>query len=179
MAKLLVYDRRTGQTHHDIFKNILDYLPNNLSVYLNDTKVIKARIYGRKSTGGKVELLVLRYIESYKCMVYIKGKVQVGTVIKFQDDLVANILEILNDGAKVVEFYENTQKLTFDRLVEVLDNIGHIPLPSYIKRADDIDDDTDYQTIFAKNYGAVASPTASLHFDEKLFENFKQKFDIN
>jgi len=157
----------------------MSYLPDNLSVYLNDTKVIKARIYGQKPTGGKVELLVLRYIDDLRCMVYIKGKVSVGTAITFQDGLVANILEVSNDGSKIVEFFQHDCQLKFAELIKILDNIGHIPLPSYIKRADDIDDTTDYQTIFAKHYGAVASPTASLHFDEKLFESFRQKYDLN
>ncbi len=157
----------------------MSYLPDNLSVYLNDTKVIKARIYGQKPTGGKVELLVLRYIDKFHCMVYIKGKVHANTQIKFQDGLVANILEVSNDGSKIVEFIRQNHKLTFTDLVGILEHIGHIPLPSYIKRADDTDDTTDYQTIFAKHYGAVASPTASLHFDKKLFESFKQKYDLN
>jgi S-adenosylmethionine:tRNA ribosyltransferase-isomerase len=154
-------------------------LPNNLSVYLNDTKVIKARIYGQKSTGGKVELLVLRYVDEYRCMVYIKGKVHIGTTISFSYGLSANVLNILKDGAKVVQFYRHNRIQTFDNLVSVLDKIGHIPLPSYIKRDDDKDDNKDYQTLFAKNHGAVASPTASLHFSQDLFDKFKQKFDIN
>jgi len=178
-AKLLIYDRQTKKTTHEIFKNILNYLPDNLSVYLNDTKVIKARIYGIKPTGGKIELLVIRYIDDTNCLVFIKGKVAIGAKLVFQDNLYAIVLDISKDGSKIVQFYQDKKVVLFDELVKILDKIGHIPLPSYIKRDDDIDDIKDYQTIFAKTYGAVASPTASLHFSQNLFEKFKQKFDIN
>ncbi|OPX27696.1 MAG: tRNA preQ1(34) S-adenosylmethionine ribosyltransferase-isomerase QueA [Campylobacteraceae bacterium 4484_166] len=178
-AKLLIFDRKTKKTTHDTFKNIINYLPQNLSVYLNNTKVIKARIYGFKPTKGKIELLVLRYLDDIKCLVYIKGKVQKDMELLFEDNLIAKVIDILDDGSKIVHFYQNNQKIKFDNLVTILDKIGHVPLPSYIKRDDDIEDIKDYQTIFAKTYGAVASPTASLHFTQELFNRFKEKFDIN
>ena len=157
----------------------MEYLPKNLSVFLNDTKVIKARIFGKKDSSGKVELLVNRHIIGNKYYVYIKGKVNIDTTIYFDKNLKAKVVEIKKDGMRIVEFFLNNKFIGFKEFIELLELIGHIPLPVYINRKDDKDDENDYQTLFAKNYGSVASPTASLHFTNSLLNEFNKNFDMN
>ena len=178
-AKLLVYDRKTDKIKHTIFKNILDFVGDKTFIF-NNTKVIKARIFGKKETGGKVELLLNRPFDD-KFLVYIRGKVKKGTKLFFNKGLVAEVIELLNDGSRVVKFQVKSEKckvknLEFIELVKILDEIGHVPLPPYIKRSDEKIDEEEYQTIFAKKEGAVAAPTASLHFTEELLNKIKSKY---
>lgn len=181
-AKLLVYDRKTNTTTHTIFKNLLDFLPDECDVFLNDTKVIKARIFGKKETdehgqgGGKVELLFNKPTSAHEYLVMIRGKVQLGMQLFFDDNLVATVVKFNEDGSRVVTFTHNKEEIRFEELVQVLDNIGHIPLPPYMQREDNEQDETDYQTLFAKNAGAVAAPTASLHFTPELFKAFEKRY---
>jgi S-adenosylmethionine:tRNA ribosyltransferase-isomerase len=109
----------------------------------------------------------------------IRGKVKVGTKLSFQENLIAEILEVNEDGSRVVHFYQNGKKLDFLALVDILNKIGHLPLPPYMNREDEEKDNKDYQTLFAKNYGAVAAPTASLHFTEELLEDLNKKFNVD
>jgi len=176
-ARLLVYNRASGEVIHTYFRDILNYIPKDCSIFLNDTKVIKARIFGIKESGGKVELLVIKPILDARYIVMIKGKVKVGTKLEFEDSLVANVLELNSDGSRVVEFYKNSKKLEFEELVAILDKIGHIPLPPYMNREDTKEDELDYQTLFAKNSGSVAAPTASLHFTPELLSKLKEQFN--
>jgi S-adenosylmethionine:tRNA ribosyltransferase-isomerase len=176
-AKLLVYYTSTKKIIHTTYNNLLDYIPSNTNIFLNDTKVIKARIFGRKSTGGKVELLFNKPHINNTFMVYIKGKVLVGYELFFDKNLVVKIKELNKDGIRVVYFYQNNKKLNFIEVVKLLNEIGHIALPHYLKREDEKSDNINYQTLFAKNYGAVASPTASLHFTKKLLDDLKHNFD--
>lgn len=178
-AKLLVYNRNTNTITHSTFKNLLDFLPSELSIFLNDTKVIKARIFGEKESGAKIELLLNKPLFMDRFLVLIRGKVKVDSKLIFSEGLKAYVLELHEDGTRVVEFFKDDKKLDFISLVEVLNKIGHIPLPPYINRADDKQDETDYQTLFAKNYGAVAAPTASLHFTDELLSNLESKYGLN
>ena len=178
-AKLLVYNTKTNTITHSTFKNLMDFLPENISVFLNDTKVIKARIFGKKPSGGKVELLLNKPLFMDRYLVMIRGKVHVGIELEFDENLIVKVLEINEDGTRVVEFYKNEEKLDFITLVEILNRIGHLPLPHYMNREDNEEDNTNYQTLFAKNYGAVAAPTASLHFTEELLQKINDKFDVN
>ena len=173
MAKLLVYDRAKDKIIHTIFRNILDFVGDKHFIF-NNTKVIKARIYGVKETGGKVELLLNRPIKD-KFLVFIRGKVKKGTKLLFDKGLIAEVVELLEDGSRVVEFFQNDKKLNFLEVIKILEEIGHIPLPPYIKREDEKVDEVEYQTVFAKKEGAVAAPTASLHFTEELLEKIKNK----
>ncbi len=109
----------------------------------------------------------------------IRGKVKVGTKLSFQENLEAEVLEVNEDGSRVVHFYQNGKKLDFLALVDILNKIGHLPLPPYMNREDEEKDNKDYQTLFAKNYGAVAAPTASLHFTEELLEALNKKFNVD
>lgn len=178
-AKLLVYNRTTQTITHTTFKHLMDFLPENLSVFLNDTKVIKARIFGTKETGGKVELLLNKPLFMDRYLVMIGGKVRVGTQLFFDENLMAEVLEVNEDGSRVVKFSQNDKKLDFLELVDILNKIGHLPLPPYMNRSDEKEDEKDYQTLFAKNYGAVAAPTASLHFTPELLEKINAKYSVN
>ena len=178
-ARLLVYNRTTNTITHSTFKNLMDFLPENLSVFLNDTKVIKARIFGTKESGGKIELLLNKPLFMDRYLVMIGGKVRVGTKLFFDENLNAEVLEVNEDGSRIVKFSQNDKKLDFLELVEILNKIGHLPLPPYMNRSDEKEDEKDYQTLFAKNYGAVAAPTASLHFTPELLEKINAKYSVN
>lgn len=178
-ARLLVYNRFTNEIIHTTFNKLMDFLPQNISVFLNDTKVIKARIFGTKETGGKIELLLNKPLFMDRYLVMIGGKVRVGTKLFFDCNLSANVLEVNEDGSRVVEFFQEDKKLDFLELVDILNKIGHLPLPPYMNRDDEKQDEQDYQTLFAKNYGAVAAPTASLHFTPELLEKINAKYDVN
>ena len=181
-AKLLVYNRATDSITHTTFKHFLDYLPRDCDVFLNDTKVIKARIFGHKKAdengqgGGKVELLFNKPLNAHEYLVMIRGKVHLQMELLFDDELVATVIKVNDDGSRIVTFRHKNEEIRFEDLVIVLDEIGHIPLPPYLQREDNEDDETDYQTLFAKNAGAVAAPTASLHFTPELFELFEEQY---
>jgi S-adenosylmethionine:tRNA ribosyltransferase-isomerase len=179
-AKLMVYDRKTDSIVHTTFKNILDFVPEECIVFLNDTRVIKARIFGHKKStdnqkGGKVELLFNKPLDAHHFLALIRGKVKVGSQLLFDENLTATITGLEDDGSRIVTFSRDGRLLRFEELVLVLDKIGHIPLPPYMHREDNKQDETDYQTLFAKNAGAVAAPTASLHFTPELFAALEKK----
>jgi len=177
-AKLLVYDRVGDTIEHTTFSKLLHYLPKDISVILNDTKVIKARVFGYKSTGGRVEILFNKPIDAFNSLVFIKGRVKIGTMIELDDDLKATVISLKSDGSRVVRFHIYGETVRFEELVLILDRIGHVPLPPYINRDDNNDDERDYQTLFAKNVGAVAAPTASLHFTQELFDRLLDRYHI-
>ncbi|MCG3706667.1 tRNA preQ1(34) S-adenosylmethionine ribosyltransferase-isomerase QueA [Aliarcobacter butzleri] len=178
-AKLLVFNRSTNAIIHSTFKDILEFLPNDLSIFLNDTKVIKARIFGLKDSGGQIELLLNKPLFMDRYLVMIRGKVRVGTKLLFDENLSAIVEEVNEDGSRIVEFFQDEKKLDFLSLVEILNKIGHLPLPPYMNREDEKQDEQNYQTLFAKNYGAVAAPTASLHFTPELLKNLEEKYGLN
>ena len=185
-AKLLVYDRTTDTITHTTFQHLLDFLPKNCDVFLNDTRVIKARIFGHKKStnpeneknqqgGGKVELLFNKPLDAHHYLTMIKGKVHIGTKLIFDNTLTATVTKLNDDGSRVVTFSYKEKEIRFEKLVQVLDDIGHLPLPPYMQREDTKEDETDYQTLFAKKPGAVAAPTASLHFTNQLFNALKSR----
>jgi S-adenosylmethionine:tRNA ribosyltransferase-isomerase len=178
-AKLLVYDRKKDTITHTTFEHILEFIPKDITILFNDTKVIKARIFGKKQSGGKIELLLNRPFldDTFSC--YIKGKVHKDTVIFFDKNLSCKVLKLLDDGSREVKFICDNKIIDFDKLIEILEDIGHIPLPPYINRKDEKSDEIDYQTLWAKNDGAVAAPTASLHFTPKLLDKLKKQFDTS
>lgn len=179
-AKLLVYDRKTDTITHTTFKYLLEFVPQKCEVFLNDTRVIKARIFGHKEIindqgGGKVELLFNKSLDAYRSLVLIRGKVDVGMKLLFPSELIATVEEIREDGSRVVSFTHKDKPIRFEDLVLILDEIGHLPLPPYMQREDNKQDETDYQTLFAAHAGAVAAPTASLHFTPELFEALQKR----
>ena len=179
-AKLMVYDRKTDTVTHTTFKHLLEFLPEECDVFLNDTRVIKARIFGHKKSvnnqgGGKVELLFNKPLDAHHYLVLIRGKVKIGTELLFDDELVATVTGFNDDGSRIVTFTHHGKEIRFEELVLVLDTIGHIPLPPYMQREDNKEDETDYQTLFANKAGAVAAPTASLHFTPELFSALEKR----
>ena len=171
-AKLLVYDRKSDTVTHTTFSHLLEFLPK-CDVFLNDTRVIKARIFGKKESGGKVELLFNKSLDAHRALVMIRGKVRKGTRLFFDNALVATVEALNADGSRIVTFSKEGEPVRFETLVQLLDEIGHIPLPPYMQREDKETDERDYQTLFAREAGAVAAPTASLHFTPELFETLK------
>ncbi len=176
-SKLLIFNRATNSITHTIFRDIMEFLPKNIGVVFNNTKVIKARIFGEKESGGKLELLVDKPLHENKFLVFIKGRVKVGTNILFPNGLIATVQELVED-LRIVKFFHNGEEVDFVKLTLILDKIGHIPLPPYINRADEVEDEKLYQPIFAKHFGAVAAPTASLHFSEQLYNQFLKNFNV-
>jgi len=192
-AKLLVYERKTDTITHATFRDLEDFIPKNCAFIFNNTKVIKARLYGKKKSGGKIELLINRPLNATEINVYIRGKIKVGAELFFDDDLMATVKELNSDGSRVVNFSlftqnetlpqnknDNYHTLRFEELLPIIDKIGHVPLPPYIQREDNKSDESEYQSVFAKQEGAVAAPTASLHFTPKqhkqICENFPHAF---
>lgn len=177
-AKLLVYNRSTKTIIDDYFYNIEKYIPKNTAIILNNTKVIKARVFGAKVSGGKIELLFIKDLGEKSYLVNIRGKVKVGTKIHFPDSVVATIEKLNSDGSRVVSFSFEDSPLDFQKVLEFLEKNGHIPLPPYMRREDNEEDSTNYQTVFAKHEGSVAAPTASLHFSEDLLSSIKKNHQI-
>jgi len=166
-AKLLVYNKEDDTITHTYFYDFEKYIPKDCALIFNDTKVIKARLFGHKPSGGKIELLINRALDAYDINVYIRGKVKVGTTIEFDENLTVRIIKLCEDGSRVVNFFENKNKLRFEELLPIIEIIGHIPLPPYIQREDNKEDENEYQSVFAHHEGAVAAPTASLHFTDE------------
>ncbi|WP_281950628.1 tRNA preQ1(34) S-adenosylmethionine ribosyltransferase-isomerase QueA [Nitrosophilus kaiyonis] len=178
LAKLLVYDRKSKKITHAIFKDLPNFLPKDVHLIFNNTKVIKARIFGKKSSGGKVELLLNKPLDKNRYLVFIKGKVKEGTILIFDENLEAKVIKLCEDGSRIVKFFKDKKPIDFEELLHILEKIGHVPLPPYINREDKKEDEKNYQPIFAKTPGAVAAPTASLHFTKELLEKIKKEHDI-
>ena len=170
-SKLLLLDKENGNIKEEIFKNIINYLENGDVLVLNDTKVIPARIIGEKiDTKAVIELLLLKDIEGdiWECLARPGKRLHVGTIITFGNDLLkAEVIEKLDEGIVHV-------KLIYDGiLMEILDKLGTMPLPPYIHEK--LSDQSRYQTVYAKNLGSAAAPTAGLHFTKELLEEIKNK----
>ena len=170
-SKLLVLDKTTGEIKHERFFNIINYLSSNDVLVLNNTKVIPARIYGiKEGTGAKIELLILKNIcnDVYECLVKPARRIHVGDIVNFAEGLLrVKCVETFTEGICHFEFiYEGV-------LLEILDHIGSMPLPPYIHEK--LDDKDRYQTVYAKDYGSAAAPTAGLHFTPELLEKLKEK----
>lgn len=169
-SRLMVLNRKKQTIEHKVFKNILDYLQPGDCLVRNNTKVIPARIYGKKETGANVEFLLLNNIEGdiWESIVRPGNKLHVGTKVVFGDELLnAEILEVMEGGTRKVKF-------TYDGIFnEILDQIGLMPLPPYIH--EELKEKDRYQTVYAKYQGSAAAPTAGLHFTEELLEKIKEK----
>jgi S-adenosylmethionine:tRNA ribosyltransferase-isomerase len=178
-AKLLVYDRASDKITHANFYDLEKFIPKDTALIFNDTKVIKARLFGHKQSGGKMELLINRALNANDVNVYIRGKVKTDTQIFFDKELVAIVKELCSDGSRVVNFFNNNDlenPLRFEDILPIIDEIGHVPLPPYIQREDNKEDESEYQSVFAQNEGAVAAPTASLHFTPQQHKRICSKF---
>jgi len=169
-CRLMVLNRKDKSIKHTIFRNIGDYLESGDLLVLNDTKVIPARLIGRKETGSKIEIFLLRELGEniWEALGKNIKRLKLGQKVIFGDGFYCELLEKGKDGKIKV-------KLFADNVKEAINKYGHIPLPPYISREDEDKDRQLYQTVFARKEGAVASPTAGLHFTEELLNNLKEK----
>ena len=169
-SRLMILDKNTGKIENKVFKNIIDYLEPGDCLVRNNTKVIPARLYGKKETGAKVEFVLLKNIENdvWEAMVRPGNKLHTGAKVVFGDGILrAEILETLQDGTRKVKF-------EYDGIFnEILDKIGLMPLPPYIHES--LKDNDRYQTVYAKFDGSAAAPTAGLHFTEELLKKIEDK----
>ena len=179
-AKLLVYNTLTNTITHTIFSEFENFIPKDCALIFNDTKVIKARLFGTKLSGGKIELLINRSLNAHDINVYIRGKIKIDAQIIFTDNFKAVVRKLNEDGSRIVQFFNKKRLLRFEDILPIIEEIGHIPLPPYIQREDNAQDASEYQSVFAKEEGAVAAPTASLHFTDeqhkRICENFKHAY---
>ena len=169
-SRLMVLDKSQKTIEHKQFKDILDFLEPGDCLVRNNTKVLPARIYGKKETGANVEFLLLNNIEGdvWESIVRPGNKLHIGTKVIFGDGLlVAEIIDTMEGGTRKVKFiYEGIFN-------EILDQIGLMPLPPYIH--EELEEKDRYQTVYAKYQGSAAAPTAGLHFTEELLEKIKEK----
>lgn len=170
-SRLLVLDKKSGEITHKHFYDIIDYLNEGDCLVINDTKVLPARLFGnRKDTEALIEFLLLKRIDDNKWETLVKPgkKAKIGTEIVFKENLLTGkIVDILEEGNRIIEFKYNG---IFE---EILDKLGEMPLPPYIHEK--LEDKDRYQTIYAKNLGSAAAPTAGLHFNDELLKEIEEK----
>lgn len=169
-SRMLVYDRETGEIEHKHFYDIIDYLKAGDVLVINDTKVLPARIYGvKEGTGAKIEFLLHKRIrlDEWEVLVKPAKKATVGAVIRFSDELTATVTGYIGEGLRTVRF-------SYDGVFEdILSRVGEMPLPHYIHER--LSDGTRYQTVYARESGSSAAPTAGLHFTPELLQKIKDK----
>ena len=170
LSRLLVLDKKTGNIEHQSFFDIIDYLNEGDVLVLNDTKVMPARIFGiKEDTGAVIELLMLKETEKDVWEVLSKPakRIKIGTTVKFSDKLKAECIGIKEEGIRIFKFIYS------GIFYEILDELGEMPLPPYIHEK--LKDKDRYQTVYAKNIGSAAAPTAGLHFTKELMDKIKDK----
>ncbi len=168
-SKLLVLNKKNKTREHKKFFNIIDFLKKDDILVINRTKVIPARLFGKKETGSVMECFLLKRYDLYTWEVLLKPakKLKLGQKIIFSNELSAELVEIKDDGNRILKFeFEG-------RFEEILDKLGEMPLPPYI--AEKLEDKNRYQTVYAKEGESVAAPTAGLHFTEELLEKIREK----
>ena len=169
-SRLLVLDRVSGKVKHQHFYDIIDYLQPGDCLVMNDSRVLPARLLGHRPTGGAVEVLLLKDLgqKKWECLCKPGRKMQVGSQVIFGNgELTAAVTEVREDGNRVVEFqYEGI-------FLEVLERLGKMPLPPYIRA--ELADQERYQTVYSREVGSAAAPTAGLHFTNELLEKIREK----
>ena len=169
-SRLMLLDRATGQVQHKHFYDILDYLNPGDCLVMNDSRVLPARLLGHRPTGGAVEVLLLRDLgnKCWECLCKPGRKMQVGNEVIFGNgELTAVVKEVQETGNRVVEF-------RFEGIfLEVLEQLGKMPLPPYIK--EELQDQERYQTVYSRELGSAAAPTAGLHFTTELLDRIREK----
>ena len=169
-SRLMVMDRVTGQIAHRHFYDLPEYLRPGDCLVMNDSRVLPARLLGHRPTGGAVEILLLRDLgnKKWECLCKPGRKMQVGSRVTFGDgELEAEVTEVREDGNRVVEFrYEGI-------FLEILERLGKMPLPPYIK--EELQDQERYQTVYSRESGSAAAPTAGLHFTKDLLQRIREK----
>ncbi len=177
-SRLMVVHRETGEIEHKTFKDVVDYFDDRDSFIINDTKVFPARLYGNKEkTGAKIEVFLLRELNRemhlWDVLVDPARKIRVGNKLYFGDgELVAEVIDNTTSRGRTIRFLYEGPDEEFDKLI---DTLGETPLPKYIKRKAEPEDRERFQTIYAKHVGAVAAPTAGLHFTRQLMKRLELK----
>ncbi|MCK0767340.1 tRNA preQ1(34) S-adenosylmethionine ribosyltransferase-isomerase QueA [Chromohalobacter canadensis] len=169
-CRLLCLDDESGEVQHRRFTDLLTHLePGDLLVF-NDTRVIPARLFGQKASGGRVEMLLERPLDAHRGLAHLRASKapKPGTELIFEGDIHA-VVEERHEALFELRFLGETP------MIELLENHGHMPLPPYIDREDELDDRERYQTVYARREGAVAAPTAGLHFDEALMAALRER----
>ena len=172
-SRMMVLDKETGKISDEMFTNLINYLNPGDTIVLNDTKVIPARLIGHKpDTNAVIEVLMLKDLgdDTWECLSKPAKRVKEGTMIKFSDELSCKCVFVGEDGIRRYKFIYN------GILLEILDRLGEMPLPPYI--TEKLKEKDRYQTVYAKNPGSAAAPTAGLHFTKEYLEKIKQK-EIN
>lgn len=169
-SRLMVLNRKTGEIQHKHFYDVIDYLNPGDCLVMNDSRVLPARLLGHRPTGGAVEVLLLRDLGDgcWECLCKPGKKMQPGSEVIFGNgELTATVKEVQEDGNRVVEFhYEGI-------FLEVLERLGKMPLPPYIK--EELQDQERYQTVYSRELGSAAAPTAGLHMTQELLERIRAK----
>ncbi len=169
-SRLMLLDKTSGEVRHSVFSRLPEYLRPGDCLVMNDSRVLPARLLGRRATGGAVEVLLLRDLGNgvWECLTRPGRKTPVGTALSFGDGmLTGEVVDAVSDGNKRIRFhYEGV-------FLEVLDRLGQMPLPPYIKA--ELKDPERYQTVYARNPGSAAAPTAGLHFTPELLDALKEK----
>lgn len=172
-SRLLVLERKTGLIKDHVFSDIIDYLESGDTLVLNDTRVIPARLYGYKDSGARVEILLLNQRgKQWEALVRPAKRLKPGSIVRFdgQDGVEAEIMAELNlAGGRLIEFKNCVDEMVF------IDQAGQMPLPPYIKRPPENSDKQSYQTIYARQKGSAAAPTAGLHFSQELLQHIRDK----
>ena len=179
-SKLMVVDRKTGLIEHKVFREIIDYFEEGDVMVVNNTKVFPARLYGNKEkTGAEIEVFLLRELNReqrlWDVLVDPARKIRIGNKLYFGDDeetLVAEVIDNTTSRGRTLRFLFDGD---YDEFKKTLFKLGETPLPKFIKRAVQPEDRDRYQTIFAKHEGAVAAPTAGLHFSRELLKRLEIK----
>ncbi len=178
-SRLMVVNRATGKIEHKVFKDILGYFDDGDVFVLNNTKVFPARLYGNKEkTGAKIEVFLLRELSResrlWDVLVDPARKIRIGNKLYFGDDdlLVAEVIDNTTSRGRTLRFLFDG---TYEEFKAIIETLGHTPLPKYIKRKAEEADKERYQTVYAKNEGAVAAPTAGLHFSKQLMKRLELK----
>ncbi len=168
-ARLMVYDKKTNSVTHTHFYSIIDYLNEGDVLVINNTRVIPARLYGFKSTGAKIEVLLLKRhsLNVWECLLKPAKRLHVGEELVFNEELKCKLIEILPNGNRKIEFVYNGV------LEDILSRVGQMPLPPYIHEK--LKDQERYQTVYNKVEGSAAAPTAGLHFTKDLMQKLKDK----
>lgn len=169
-SRMMVLDKETGEYKDGLFTNLIDYLNEGDTLVLNDTKVIPARIIGSKiDTNAVIEILMLKDLgnDEWECLTKPAKRVKVGTIVKFSDELKCECTYVGEDGIRKYKFiYDGI-------LLEILDRLGEMPLPPYI--TEKLEEKDRYQTVYAKNVGSAAAPTAGLHFTDEYLDKIREK----
>jgi len=166
-SRLLCLNRETGEIQHRLFTDLPSFLCQNDLLVFNNTKVIPARLFGHKETNGKIECLIERIVSPNKALVHLRASKmpKLGSVITLADRVKVSV-----EGKQGDLFYLTVPLNSSDNFFDIVNQYGHMPLPPYIKREDADVDQTRYQTVYAKKTGAIAAPTAGLHFDQALLQ---------